>query len=425
MLVQKLATPKNPDTNFIYPQYERACISNIPNTILSHFHIKNSAPNLLADCQGTVDAEKANKVVLLVVDGFGFDQFINHHKQNPFLKGLTEAGEVSPLTSVFPSQTTNALTTLNTGLTPQQHGMLEYFIYLKNIGLINALQFERIGGGNRKLIDEGFDPSLMFNGKSIHQTLSSWGVSSFAHMQAANSSNACSKLIFKGSTMVPSLKTSDTIVRLRKNLEETSGNAYFFVHLDTLDTISHQYGPQSIEYQAELATITYLLQRELVEKLDSSTAKETLLLLTADHGGIESNPNRTIYLNLQPKTMMNLQRGSNGKPIMPTGGPREIFLHIKEDKLQETKAWLMTQLGDRAEIVETAQAVEEGLFGVGAASQDFLDRAGNLLILPCGGETVWFEQFTTRITFMGQHGGLCEEEMLVPFAVSKLDELKK
>jgi hypothetical protein len=123
--------------------------------------------------------------------------------------------------------------------------------------------------------------------------------------------------------------------------------------------------------------------------------------------------------------MMNLQRGIDGNPIMPTGGPRDIFLHVKEEKLQETKAWLMAKLGDKAQIVETAQAVQEGLFGVGGASEEFLERAGNLLILPCGGETVWFEQFTTRITFLGQHGGLCEEEMLVPFSVSRLSDLKK
>ena len=103
--------------------------------------------------------EGINKVVLLVIDGFGFKQFINHLKENRFLTTLTNQGEVYPLTSIFPSQTKNALTTLNTGLTPQEHGLFEYFIYLKDIGVVNALQFELFCYKLRdKLIDKRFDP---------------------------------------------------------------------------------------------------------------------------------------------------------------------------------------------------------------------------------------------------------------------------
>ena len=148
-------------------------------------------------------------------------------------------------------------------------------------------------------------------------------------------------LIFQGSKIIPAVKSSDSIVRLRKNLEENRGNsAYFFVHLDTLDTISHQYGPESYEYYAELSLITYLLKRELVQKIDPKTAKETLLLVTADHGGINVDPKETTYLNCFPKTILNLQVGKNRKPILPIGSPREVFLHIKEEKLAETKEWL-------------------------------------------------------------------------------------
>jgi hypothetical protein len=55
----------------------------------------------------------------------------------------------------------------------------------------------------------------------------------------------------------------------------------------------------------------------------------------------------------------------------------------------------------------------------------FLDRAGNLLILPYRNETVWFEHFPDiKYNPVGQHGGLNEEEMLVPLAVTKLNNLK-
>jgi hypothetical protein len=431
MLVQQVESiEKKTDTSFIYPQYNKNCISKIPDTILRLFGVENEKTNsFFQNSKVTSIPEKINKVVLLVIDGFGFNQFLNHLKENRFLTNLTNRGEVYPLTSVFPSQTTNALTTLNTGLTPQEHGLFEYFIYLKDIGLVNALRFERVGSKRQnELIEKGFDPSiLLLNGKTIHNTLKQEGINTFSHINSSNAFNACSNLIFKGSKIIPSVKPSDLIVRLRKNIEENSGkSAYFFAHIDTLDTVSHEYGPESYEYYAELSMITYLLKRELVQKIDPKIAEETLLLVTADHGGVNVNPTETTYLNCLPKTILNLQLGKNRKPILPIGGPREVFLHIKEEKLIETKEWLSQKIGNKAQIIETKEAAEKGLFGLGVAKKEVFERTGNLMILPYGNETVWFETSEERkISFLGQHGGLNEQEMVVPFAMARLSSLKE
>jgi predicted AlkP superfamily pyrophosphatase or phosphodiesterase len=315
---------------------------------------------------------------------------------------------------------------LNTGLTPQEHGLFEYFIYLKNIGVVNTLSFERTNCKQSNTPIEGFDP-LLFKGKTIHTTLKEQGISSYAHMNAFNAFYACSKLLFQGSTIVPGLKLSDTIVGLRKNLEKNrSDKAYFFVHLDSLDTISHQYGPDSYEAHVELSLITHLLNKELVQKIDNKTAKNTLLFVTADHGGLNVNPNQTTYLNFANYKIPNTKTEKNQEPISPTGSLREIFLHIKEDKIHETKDLLVRKIGDKAQIIETKEVAKNGFFGVGATSEEFFERAGNLMILPYANKTIWFENSEgRRVNFLGQHGGLSKEEMLVPFAVTNLDALKK
>jgi hypothetical protein len=427
MLVQVESLEKKTNSNFVYPQYDQSCISEIPNMILHLFETRSEKTKPHHEYINR--PERINKVVLLVIDGFGLKQFLNHLKENRFLTNLTNKGEVYPLTSVFPSQTTNALTTLNTGLTPQEHGLFEYFIYLKDIGVVNTLQFERLGSRLQdRLIDKRFDPSiLLLHDKTIHNTLKQSGISTFTHVNASNAFNVLSKLIFQGSKIIPSVKSSDSVVRLRKNLEENSNkSAYFFVHLDTLDTIAHQYGPDSYEYSAELSSITYLLNRELVQKLEAKTAKETLLLVTADHGGLNVEPSETTYLNCLPKAILNLQVGKNRKTILPIGGPRELFLHIKEEKLAETKEWLVQKIGNKAQIIETKDAAEKGLFGLGIPEREVIERTGNLMILPYGNETVWFENSEGgKISFHGQHGGLHREEMLVPFAITRLSDLKE
>jgi hypothetical protein len=430
MLQKNCETLQKNNNSFIYPDYKNNCISNIPRLVSQVFNVNTETKK--APFSSTIketDYEDANNIILIVIDGFGFNQFLKYHKKNKFLSNLINKGDVFPLTSTFPSQTTNALTTLNTGLTPQEHGLFEYFIYLKNIGVVNTLKFERTESKHQsKLSEEGFDPNiLLFKEKTIHNTLKEEGINSFTHINAFNAFNACSKILFQGSTIVPGLKLSDTIVGLRKNLEKNSDKkTYHFVHLDSLDTIAHEYGPFSYEAYVELSLITYLLNKELVQKIDKKTAKKTLMLITADHGGLNVNPKQTIYLDFANKTMPNLQTGENRKPISPTGSLREIFLHIKEEKISETKQLLEQKIGAKAQIVETKEAAENGAFGIGAASKEFFERAGNLMILPYQNETVWFENsMGRRINFLGQHGGLSEDEMLVPFAITKLAELKK
>jgi len=412
--------------HFIYPQYQNNCISNIPDLIKEILNINNNNPSLYKRTTEKTGLEQNKKVVLIVIDGLGYNQFLNQQKNDPLLTNITNKGIVRPLTSVFPSQTTNALTTLNTGLTPQEHGLFEYFLYLKNIGIINSLKFERVKQKTKRtLTDEGINPnSLLLKGKTIHNTLNENDIKTFTHTNIANAFCPCSKILFQGSNIKPAQTASDLIAGLRKNLEENKDKtAYFFVHIDTPDAIAHKYGPNSPQYYTELSNITYLLNNELVQKLDPKTAKDTLLLLTADHGGVDVDIEKTVFL---PKTALHMQTGINQEPITPIGSYREIFLHIEETKLAETKQWLHKKIGDKAQIIETAEATKEGLFGIDQVSEGFFERAGNLLILPYGNQTIWFKDSSEReINYLGQHGGLSRQEMLVPFAVANLRNLKE
>ncbi len=420
-LIKKL----NGDDDFTYPCYEENCISNIPGSILDLFGLKGRLPQLPSELTSGIG--EIDKIILLILDDFGHNQFLRYYRSNTFLNTLAEKSKVFPLTSTFPSQTTNALTTLTTGLTPQQHGLFEYYLYLKEVdSIINTLRFKPLGSRKRdELLEKGYNPNILFRGKTIQNTLETAGVKSFTHISASYAYTPYSQLLFSDSTFVTTMKSSDLIVGLRKKLEKTKGPAYFFVHLSDLDAIAHEYGPKSYEYGAELAAISYLLNRELVQKIDANTAKQTLLLMTSDHGGVQITPKDTTYLNGFNDVLGNLKHDKKGKTILPTGSARDVFLHVKEEKLAETQKSLAEKVGDKAKIIETKDALKKGLFGHGEIIREFIDRAGNLLILPYGNETVFFEHFPDMpYNPVGQHGGLNEEEMIVPLAVTKLYDLK-
>ena len=161
--------------------------------------------------------------------------------------------------------------------------------------------------------------------------------------------------------------------------------------------------------------IAYTIKKGL-EKIEHKTAKKTSVFITADHGQIKINPNETIYLN---------SYGRLGK-VYPTGGPRDVFIHTRHHKKEETIAYLKDKLKDFAKVIPTEKAFNKGFFGRGIPNKNLNDRIGDILILPKDNNTLWYEyQKGHKILSNGYHGGMTEEEMYVPFIASKLSDLKK
>lgn len=426
--IVKFIEKEKREGEFIYPFYEKYCFSNIPSTILRFFGIKTERALLPFNLfNEKSEIEGTNKLVLLIIDGFGFDQWFRYHKQHEFLAKFTKRGVVSPITTVFPSTTANAITSINTGLTPQEHGLPEWFVYFREIDMIiNTVRFKRLGSKRQdELLEMGVNPNILYDGNTIFQTLKKEAVKTFTFINESYARSAYSDLIFKGSTIKSAINNSDLLVKLRKQLEKDGGPSYYYVYLGSLDSIEHEYGPNTDEYHAELSSICSLLEKELVEKIDKKTAKKTLFIITADHGQLNVNPKETIKLNRFSKLVNNFQKSSGGKVILPTGSPRDVFLHVKADKVQEICEFMSQKLGEKAQVMETEKAFDKGLFGTGKPRDKFFDRVGNLIILPRNNHTIWYDHPRGRkFDLLGHHGGLNKEEMLVPFAYSKLSVLK-
>jgi len=425
--IKRTIEKKKKKGEFIFPFYEKYCFSNIPSTILSFFGIKSKRPILPSDVyENVLRDKKPTKVILLLIDGFGFNSWLKHSQNYKFFHLFNQRGLVSPLTSIFPATTASAITTINSGLTTQEHALHEWTVYFKEIDkTINTLPFTDIyEEGRDKLLEQGVNPQILFKGKTNYQILEKSGVKTFTFNNETYAYSVYSKLVFKGSRTIPFKNGSDLAIKLRKELIEQKGPAYFYIYWDTIDAMAHDYGPDSKEYLTELKGISSTFMKEFLKKIKPDVAKETIFIIAADHGEARVFPEKTIFLNQYQKLKDSFQKGQNGKPILPIGGPRDVFLHIKPEKLEETLDFLRQELRGKAEILKTNEALKMGLFGTGKVKKEFLDRIGNLLILPYKNKTVWYKY--PRIKphkFLGHHGGLSEEEMLVPFAIAKLSDL--
>src|SRR3989344_7426417 len=80
------------------------------------------------------ELKPSRNVVLLLIDGMGYDFFIKHCKKQVLRKHLR--GSIS---SMFPSTTGACIPTLLTGVAPQQHASVGWHVFLKEIGQISAV----------------------------------------------------------------------------------------------------------------------------------------------------------------------------------------------------------------------------------------------------------------------------------------------
>ena len=419
--MQSAISELNP--NFIFPKYKNNCFSNIPATVLNLFGIKKKKPTVSKKYFEKYLSKRYKNIVLFLIDALGFYQWKQYANKYPLFKKLDKKRFLYPITSVFPSTTASALNTLSSGLTPAEHGLFEWTLYLPEIDkTIETLPFKEIGKKRDSLLKENVDPKILFNAQTIFGLLKRNKISSFMFLNKVFANSTYSKLYAKGSLVSSFTNFSDLVVNFKNQLIKSQGRNYFFVYWDKLDSLGHDYGPKSDACKAELSKISHLFLTEFIKKLNEKTKKQTLLIITADHGQIDVNPQETIYLNKDKKLISSLQKDRKGEIIFPTGSARDAFLHVKETELKEIHSYLEKKLKNKADIIKTSEAVKFGLFG-GKVKPKFKDRLGNLTILPYKNYTIWREFKNKKFKHLGHHGGLTKEEMLIPFSICKLDEI--
>lgn len=409
----------------LWPEYDGASFAQIPGAVRYLLGLQDASPLAEAMAAASVTPSGTEKVVVLLLDGFGHQQLQRYVHAHPFLRRIVERGNVASVTSVFPSTTAAAITTIHTGRMPQQHGLLEWMLYDQTLGRnFYTLPFEEIDDGAS--LAGKVDPSILFDGPTFYEELYGHGIPSYTFTNLAIVGTAYSRQLTRKSVSVPHKTAADLVVNLRQHLERARpGPAYYYAYHEYIDAVSHLYGPHSEQARAEMNGFFHLLQTELVEKLSPEAARGVSLIVTADHGHIDIDPTRTTFLNDYPLITQHFRRAPDGRPIPPWGSARDCFLAIEPDRIDEVERQLTEALAGKAQVLRSEDALRSGLFGTGEPHPSLRGRIGDLLILPDGEETVWYQHFGDKKTFAkrGHHGGLNPKEVGVPLACVRMEDL--
>ncbi len=408
--------------DWIAPNYAGRSIANLTASIIQLFGGDISTPPLDPAIARKL-FEGVERVVLVVVDALGYRGLLDALQDNPrngFAPLARAGGRLVPLTSVFPSTTTAALTSLWTGYTPVEHGFLGYQLFLRDFGVrADMILFSPVatrGRGRDQLIEAGLKPEEFLATPSLPQTLAPAGVPVYHLLEYPFLRSGLSRVQIRGAKELRGfITTSDLWVVLREWMEEHSPErAVYAVYWSAIDAIAHHYGPSFPGIPAEINNFAYSFEREFLRELSAEARARTLFLLTADHGQVDTPPRDIIYLRDHPGLREHLVMDFAGEP-------RAAYLYCRNGQVEAARAYLETRLAAQFFVLDSQLALDAGLFGSGTRAPQARDRIGDLILLPRADHSLMEQPLPDVPPMLGRHGGLSAEEMLVPLLAARLD----
>jgi hypothetical protein len=381
----------------IKPDYRGGSIVNLMASIMQAFGAASKIYPPLRGLPATTFATR--NVVLLVIDGLGHDNLLELCGDGVLARHLRER-----ITSVFPSTTATAVTTFLCGNAPQQHGITGWFTYFRELGTILAvLPYRPRHGGSAPAVSARtlFDHTPVFDllDARCHMVVPNHIVSSdfnAAHLGAARPHG-----------YVGLAGMLDTIVQI---VREPGERQYVYAYWPELDRLGHERGIGSHEATAHLATI----DAAFGAFLDRIEGTDTTVIVTADHGLIDSRPDRMIDIGQHPELARTL--------LLPLCGERRAaYCYVRARRRAEFVDYVKARFEEHADAMESEYLIDSGYFGLGAAHARLQERVGDYTLLMKHNALVkdWVlgEQ---RYAHVSVHGGVSAHEVYVPLIVAQV-----
>ncbi len=361
----------------LLPRYGEAALADLLPSVLAAL-----------DVPGELDVlglPPARRYCVLLVDALGWNLLRAHPVQAPFLTSLTGRA----ITAGTPTTTATSLASLGTGLPPGKHGIVGYTSRVPGgDGLFNALKW-----------DPPLDPATYQPYPSLFDRAARAGVATTVIGQSSFRDTGLTRAAMGG----PFRAANTYGQRVAAAVEGSSGAApsLVYVYDGDLDYTGHQHGCRSAAWRYQLAMVD-----RFAEQLYDELPAGTVLLVTADHGMVDVEPDRRIDVDDVPA----LREGV----ALVAGEAR--FRHVygvPGAAAGDIAAAWRSVLGERAAVLTRAESVAAGWFG--AVESRVAERLGDVVVSVHGDCAVERRSvFPVESRLRGLHGALSEDELLVP-----------
>jgi Type I phosphodiesterase / nucleotide pyrophosphatase len=326
----------------------------------------------------------ARATVLLVLDGLGWEQLEARRHLAPTLSAM----QGGAITTVAPSTTATALTSITTGLTPGEHGLIGYRIEVQG-DVLNVLRWSTASGDARRSLEPRvLQPFAPFLGERVP-------VVSKAELEHS----AFTEAHLRG-TLARGWRAASSIAPQVRQLVD-GGARLVYAYYDGVDKIAHERGFGAF-YDAELVAAD-----RLVADVRAALADDVALLVTADHGQVHVG-DRT----LPPAAdVLRLTRATSGEG-------RFRWLHARAGAGDDLLRAATAAHSDVAWVVGRQQMLDEQWFGP-VVSPPITARLGDVALVARADISFDDPADSGPYPLVCRHGSLTSAEMRVPLLAAR------
>jgi len=323
-------------------------------------------------------ARAASSVVLLVLDGLGWSAIQDHARELACVSQL----EGGAITTVVPSTTATALTSISTGLPPALHGIVGYRMLVDN-DVLNVLRWTVPNRGRPP------DPFAV----QRHPPFLDREIPVVTRSEFRDTGFTQAHL--RGTRLAGWHTVAGLIEQCVRAVD--AGERFVYAYYPGVDTIAHEYGLHDGAFARELGFVDRLVA-ELIDSLPERAA----LLVTSDHGQVHLEAESWVEI---PDLL--------ALTTAVAGDGRFRYLYAHGQSRKELLGRAREQLSDRAWVWSRAEVLEMGMFGQGATGT-VPGRIGSVVL--AAREPVAFVDpaLPNERTLRSGHGSLTPDEMYVP-----------
>ncbi len=346
--------------------------------------------------------EPAGSFCLLVIDGLGLVQLLDHAPSAPFLVSMAKTG--GGVAAGFPATTAASIGSIGTGLPPGRHGLVGYTFALPGQDrAMNALQWALYGTGPSVDLREEFVPERLQPEPTVFERAGAAGVEVTLVGPPAHARSGMSRAVLRGGRYRGVYSLGDLIIAAAAELQTGRRTLVYAYHAD-LDTTGHVRGVGSDSWQQHLSVID-----GVAAAIADLVPPGSALAVTGDHGMVNLERDQKVDVADRPALTAGVR--------LLGGEARARHVYAEPGAADDVLAAWRTELGDRMWVVPREQAIEEGWFGPQVADH-VRPRIGDVVAAAYGPVGVFQKEVDSlQPALVGHHGSLTAAEQLVPLLI--------
>jgi hypothetical protein len=371
-------------SEFVAPAYEDHSLGDVLPAIARALGVPAGLP------ESRLVFPDAQRYVLFLVDGLGFELLRDHPDEAPYLNSLL-AG-TTPATVGVPSTTATSLTSLGTALSPGTHGVVGFTSRIPGTDeLLNALFWSK-----------SVDPLEWQPHQTAFDRLSLAGVHTSVVNKPDFANSGLTLAGTRGAEFIGAEKWGERLAAVLSASRQQPSLTYMYD--GDLDWTGHRYGVASFQWEQQLAMID-----SAAEHVREVLPADTRLVVVADHGMVDCPADQRVDVDEHHE----LRDGV----VLLGGEARFRHVYCRGGAVEDVLANWRARLGDKAEVVSRDEALALGWFGT--LTSAVRPRLGDVMVACRGNAAVMSStDFSYEQSLVGMHGSLTSAEMNIPVLVA-------